>query len=165
MEVKIQQALAQAAAGQCNAALGVTDGIGAEAPGLLFTKDGLSPFVEAPRTQYLIAQVEARCGRAQQAAERWRRVSAATGTANLAWAWGAAKKLNGYNNAQWTNRLEGALAQAASGPPYTAGVLEMVLGKRSAAEAHFQQTLLLPDRQMSHHLSRMAMAGAGLPGA
>ena len=39
------------------------------------------------------------------------------------------------------------------------------VGKRSAAWAHFQQTLLLPDRMMSHHLGRLVMAGAfiGLP--
>jgi hypothetical protein len=113
----------------------------------------------------MIGLVEAGCGRAPQAAERWRRVSAATGIADLIWAWGAAKKIDGYNNAEWTKRLEAASAQAESGPPYTAGVLEAVLGKRSAAWAHFQQTLLLPDRMMSHHLGRLVMAGAfiGLP--
>ncbi len=165
VEVKILQALAQAAAGQCDAALAVVEGIGAEVPGLPFTKDGLEPFVGAPRTGYMIGLVEAGCGRAPQAAERWRRVSAATGIADLIWAWGAAKKLDGYNNVEWTKRLEAASAQAESGPPYTAGVLEAVLGKRSAAWAHFQQTLLLPDRMMSHHLSRLVMAGAftGLP--
>ena len=163
VEVKMLQALTQAAAGQCNAALAVVDGIGAESPGLPFTKDGLAPFVDAPRTQYLIAQVEAGCGRAAQAGERRRRVAAATGNGDLIWAWGAAKKLDGYNNAEWTKRLEAASAQAGSGPPFTAGMLELLLGKRSAAWAHFQQAVLLPDRMMSHHLSRMAMAGTGLP--
>ena len=164
VEVKLLQALTQAAAGQCNAALAVVDGIGAESPGLPFTKDGLAPFVDAPRTQYLIAQVETGCGRVPQAGERRRRLAAATGIGDLIWAWGAAKKLDGYNNAEWTNRMEAASAQAASGPPYTAGMLELLLGKRSAAWAHFQQAVLLPDRMMSHHLSRMAMAGTGLPG-
>ena len=163
VEVKILQALTQATAGQCDAAMAAVEGIGAEVAGLPFTKDGLEPFVDAPRTEYLLGQVEARCGRAPQAAGRWRRVAAATGIADLIWAWGAAKKLDGYNNAEWTKRLEAALAQAESGPPYTAGVLEAVLGKPAAAWAHFQQTLLLPDRMMSHHLSRMAMAGTGLP--
>jgi len=165
VEVKIEQALAHAAAGRCDAALAAADGLGAEAPGLAFTRDGLAPFLDAARTQYLIAQVEAGCGRAPRAAERWRRVAAATGVGDLVWAWGAAKKLDGYDNAQWTQRLEAGLAQAASAPPYTAGMLELVLGKRSAAWAHFQQTLLLPDRMMSHHLGRMAMAGTGLPDA
>jgi tetratricopeptide (TPR) repeat protein len=167
VEVKILEALAQAAAGKCDSALAAAAGIGAAVPGLPFTTDGLAPFVDAPRTQYMIGQLEAGCGRAPQAAERWNRVAAATGTADLVWAWGAARRLAGYNKQEWTKRLEAALAQAlaqaVSGAPYTAGVLEVVLGKRSAAWAHFQQTMLLPDRMMSHHLSRMAMAGTGLP--
>ena len=72
-------------------------------------------------------------------------------------------KFAAYNKLEWTNRLEAELAQAESGPPYTAGMLEFVLGKRSSAWAHLQQTILLPDRMMSHHLSRMGMAGTGLP--
>ncbi|HUE20818.1 MAG TPA: DUF5107 domain-containing protein [Bryobacteraceae bacterium] len=162
VEVKILQAFSQAAAGQCDSAKAAVDGIGAAAPGLPFTKDGLEPFVDAARTQYLIGQVEARCGRAPQAAERWRRVAAATGIADLVWASRAARKLDGYNNAEWTQRLEAALAlasaQAVSGSPYTAGMLEAALGKPAPARAYFEHTLLLPDRMMSHHLSRMAMA-------
>jgi hypothetical protein len=167
VEVNIMQALADAAAGHCSAALPAADGLGAAVPGLPFTKDGLEPFVAAPRTQYLIGQVESRCGHAPQAAERWRRVGATKGMADLVWAWGAAKKLDGYDSAAWSKRLETALAQALaraeSGPPYTAGALEAVLGKRADARSHFQQVLLLPDRRMSHHLSRMAMSGTGLP--
>ncbi|HXM41420.1 MAG TPA: DUF5107 domain-containing protein [Bryobacteraceae bacterium] len=163
VEVRILQALSQSAAGQCNAAQAQVHGIGAPVPGLAFTKDGLEPFVDAPRTQYLLGQVEARCGQTPQAAERWRRVAAATGIADLVWARGAAKKLDDYNNADWTKRLEAAVAQTGGGSPYTVAVLEAALGKQSAAWAHFQQTLLLPDRMMSHHLSRMAMSGSGLP--
>jgi len=159
--------LTQAAAGQCDLATGAVEGIGAEVPGLPFTKDGLKPFVNAPRTQYLIGQVEARCGHAPDATERWRRVAGATGTADLVWAWGAAKKLDGYDNAAWIKRFEAALAQATaeggSAPPYTVGLLEAMLGKHTAAWAHFQKALVLPDRMMSHHLTRMAMTGSGLP--
>jgi hypothetical protein len=171
VEVLTLQALTEAARSQCDAALAAVDGIGAEVPGLPFTKDGLQPFVDAPRTQYLLGQIEVRCGRVPQATGRWRRVAAATGLADLIWAWGAAKKLDGYNSAEWIRRFEAAQAQASteavtqagSGSPYAAGVLEAVLGKRATAWAHFQQTLVLPDRMMSHHLSRMAMAGTGLP--
>jgi tetratricopeptide (TPR) repeat protein len=163
VEVLTLQALTEAARSRCDAALAAVDGIGADVSGLPFTKDGLQPFVDTPRTQYLLGQIEARCGRVPQATERWRRVAAATGLADLIWAWGAAKKLDGYNNTEWIRRFEAALTQAGSGSPYTAGVLEAVLGKRAAAWAHFQQTLVLPDRMMSHHLSRMAMAGTGLP--
>jgi tetratricopeptide (TPR) repeat protein len=163
VEVKTLQALTQAAAGQCDAALAAVDGMGAEVPGLPFTKDGLQPFVNAPRTQYLFGQVEARCNRVPQATERWRRVAAVTDVADLVWAWGAAKKLDGYNNADWAKRIEAALPRATSGAPYAAGMLEAVLGKQSPAWKHFQEAQLLPDRMMSHHLSRLALAGNGMP--
>jgi tetratricopeptide (TPR) repeat protein len=165
VEVRILQALSQTAAKDCNSAIKTVDGLGGAVAGLPFTEDGLQPFVDAPRTQYLIGQVEASCGHASQATERWRRVAAATGVGDLVWAWGAAKKLDGYDKAEWTKRLEAALAEALarSAPPYTAGVLEAILGKKTAAWAHFQQTLMLPDIMMSHHLCRMAMAGSGLP--
>ena len=163
VEVKVLQALSQAAAHQCDAALATIDSLGGEVPGLPFTRDGLAPFVDAPRTQFMVGQVEAGCGRGQDAAQRWRRVAAATGASNLVWAWGAAQKLDGYDAPEWSKRLEAALTQAGPDTPYLAGMLELALGKRSAAWTHLQQTVLLPDRQMSHHLSRMAMAGTGLP--
>ena len=128
-----------------------------------FTKDGLPPFVDAPRTQYLIGQVETRCGRGSEAIARWRRITSATGAATVIWAWGAAKKLDGYNRAEWGPRLEAAAAQARTRSPYTAGLLAAVTGKHQEAWADFEQALLLPDRLMSHHLTRMAMAGVGLP--
>ncbi len=163
VEVNLLQELTQAAGKECDAALGAVHRLGGEVAGMPFTSDGLEPFVDAPRTQYLIGQVEASCGHADEAAERWRRVAAATGTGDLVWAWGAARKLDGYDNAEWTKRLEAGLARAASGNPYTAAVLETVLGKQKDAWAHYQRAILLPDRMMSHHLTRLAMAGVGLP--
>jgi tetratricopeptide (TPR) repeat protein len=167
VEVNILQALSDAANNRCDAALPAVERLGAEAAGLPFTKDGLGPFVDAPRTQYLIGQVEAHCGRELQAKERWRKVAGAAGATDIVWAWGAARKLDGYDNAEWIKRLEAALAQAGAqagyAPPYTVGVLEILLGKKTAAWAHFQQALMLPDLRMSHHLSRLATTGAGLP--
>jgi len=164
VEVNILQALSDAANNQCDAANHAADGLGGVVAGLPFTNDGLAPFVDAPRTQYLIGQVEARCGREPQAKERWRRVAAATGIGDMVWAWGAARKFDGYDKAEWGKRLEAGLAQAARAGegPYTVGVLETLLGKQ-AAWAHFHQALMLPDRGMSHHLARLAMAGTGLP--
>ena len=162
VEVKTLQALADAAAGRCEAALTAADGLGLEAPGLDFTKDGLQPFVDTARTQYLIGQVESQCGSAAQAKDRWRRVAKATGTANLGWAWSAAKKLGVADKAEWNRRLEAALRQA-NESPYVAATLDAALGRQSAAAAHFREVLLLPDRMMAHHLARMAMAGPPLP--
>jgi tetratricopeptide (TPR) repeat protein len=167
VEVKILEAMSQAAAGKCDMALAGIAGLASAVAGLPFTTGGLAPFVDAPRTQYMIGQVEAGCGRASQAAEHWSRVAASTGPADVVWAWGAARKFVGYDQQEWTRRLEAVLAQASaqggSGAPYAQGILEVVLGKRSAGWAHLQQAMLLPDRMMLHHLSRMAMAGTGLP--
>ncbi|HVN02808.1 MAG TPA: hypothetical protein VMT86_00245, partial [Bryobacteraceae bacterium] len=151
VEVKTRQALSQAQAGQCDSALGIVNAIGAEVPGLPFTKDGVQPFVDAPRTQYRLAQVEAQCGRAEAAKERWRRVAA---SADVAWAWRAAQKLPDYQEAQWRARAQAALAKSAS--PETAAMLEFALGKSTEARARVEQILLLPDRHMSHHLARLA---------
>ena len=163
VEVKTAQALSQAVAGQCEAAVATVRGIGAEVSGLAFTRDGMEPFVNAPRTQYLLAQVDANCGRAAQAEERWRAVAATTGAAQLVWARAAAKKLAGYDEAQWRPRLEAALAHEAEGSPYAAGMLEAALGHQSAAHAHFEEALVLPDRGLAHHFSRLAMAGTAMP--
>jgi Flp pilus assembly protein TadD len=164
VEVKTLEALSLAAGGRCQAALGNLDGMGAPVPELPFTKDGIEPFVAAPRIQYLFAQIERHCGRPAQAHERCRRIATAGSTGDLVWAWGAAKHLEAYDPTAWRLRLESALAQAdATVEPYTLGTLEAALGKRSAAWSHFQQALLLPDRRMSHHLARMAMHGNALP--
>jgi tetratricopeptide (TPR) repeat protein len=163
VEVRVLQSLAQAAANRCDSALATTAGLAAESAGLAFTKDGLQPFVDAPRTQYLIGQVESRCGQASDAAARWTKVSAAQGPSNLVWAWGAAKKLPGYHQDDWAKRFATARAQAASASPYVIGALDAVLAKRTEAWTHFQQSILQPDSHMSHHLTRMAMSGAGLP--
>jgi len=163
VEVKTMQALSQAVARQCEAATATVRGIGAEVSGLAFTRDGMQPFVNAPRTQYLLAQVDAGCDRAAQAEERWRAVAAATGTAQLVWARAAAKKLGGYDEAKWRPRLEAALAHEEARSPYIAGMLEAALGHASAAHTDFEDALVLQDRGLSHHLSRLAMAGTAMP--
>jgi tetratricopeptide (TPR) repeat protein len=163
VEVKTMQALRQATAGQCEAARATVKGIGAEVPGLAFTHDGMERFVDSARTEYLLAVVDSRCGRAVQASERWRRAAASTGTAQLVWARAAAKKLDGYDDAAWRKRLEEALGHAENGSPYQAGMLEIELGRQAAARAHFEEAILLPDHLLSHHLSRLAMAGTAIP--
>jgi hypothetical protein len=96
-----------------------------------------------------------------KATERWHRMAAATGIAD--WARGAAKKLDGYNDVEWTKPWKRISSAGGYASPYTAAMLEAALGKQAAAWAHFQQSRLLPDRMMSHHLSRMGMSRVGLP--
>jgi len=150
VEVKAMQALNEAQAGRCDAALGIVNGIGAEVAGLPFTRDGMPPFVDAPRTQYLLGEVDSRCGRSAEANTRWQRVAS---SADLAWAWRAARKLPGYQEADWRARAQSALAK--TGSPETAAMLELALGGQAAARAHTEEILLLPDRHLSHHLARL----------
>ena len=163
VEVKLLQALSDAGTGKCEAAAATVRDIGAEVPGLAFTRDGMEPFVNAARTQYLLGQADARCGRTAQASGRWQRVAAAKGAMNLVWARAAARKLAGYDDAAWRKRVETALSRAEDRSPYMAGMLELALGDQAAAHARFAEGLRLPDRGLAHHLSRLAMNGAAIP--
>jgi hypothetical protein len=87
------------------------------------------------------------------------------------WAWRAAQKLPDFDGKQWQERLHTALEQAksradtssyASWWDYTAGVLAAALGIQQEADQRFQQALLLPDRMLSYHFTRMART-ASLP--
>jgi hypothetical protein len=76
-----------------------------------------------------------------------------------------AQKLPGIDQQQWQSRLQKALADVVgrtetSGYPswwmYTAGMLERDLGKKQEANARFRRVLLLPDRMLAYHLTRLA---------
>jgi hypothetical protein len=43
---------------------------------------------------------------------------------------------------------------------YTAGSLAKELGRTQEAEARFRNALLLPDRMLAYHLTRLAKAAA-----
>jgi hypothetical protein len=43
---------------------------------------------------------------------------------------------------------------------YNAGELERELGKSQEADARFQQALLLPDRMLAYHFTRLAQSKA-----
>jgi tetratricopeptide (TPR) repeat protein len=113
------------------------------------------------RSEYLLGVAESRCGKRSAALQLWRRAAAAQGAPQLPWARAAAKKLPGYHDEEWRQRLAAALAQADS--PYTSGMLEAALGRQAAARADFQQALGSPHRLLTHHLSRLALRGIAQP--
>jgi len=164
-EVRLQQALSLAKAGQCDTALPIARQIGSPVAGLDFTRDGMEPFVNAARTQYLLGTVESSCHNTAEADAHFRRTAGARDGADLAWARAAAHKLAGYDEAQWRGRLEAALAQmhsaeASSFSLYATGLIEAALGRKAEAEASFRNALLEPDRLLAWHLARLARAGA-----
>jgi hypothetical protein len=77
----------------------------------------------------------------------------------------AAQKLPSFDQQKWQSRLQKALADAdgrteTSAYPswwmYTAGMLERDLGKDQEANARFRKALLLPDRMLAYHMTRLA---------
>jgi hypothetical protein len=95
--------------------------------------------------------------------------AAASAPDQIQWAWLAAQKLPDFNPGEWQRRLQEGFEQAAgrsdtSGYPswwmYTAGSLAKELGRTQEAEARFRNALLLPDRMLAYHLTRLAKAAA-----
>jgi tetratricopeptide (TPR) repeat protein len=167
IEVRLQQALALSRGGQCDAALVAARELSAEVPGLAFTRDGLSSILDSPRVNYLLGEMELRCGRAQQASVHLQRAAESSDPGQTVWAWAASKKLDRYDDAQWRDRLQSALAQAELNLEsssntiswlYASALLEQALGQTQAAREKFDRVFLLPDRMLVYHLSRLRQA-------
>ena len=169
IEVQLQHIVALAKAGHCDEALNSAERIGSEVPGLAFTRDGLDPFLQSARTNYLLASAYTVCGRFSEAKPKFEVAATASTPDQIRWAWLAAQKLPDFNSAQWQPRLQAAFDQAAnrsdtSGYPswwmYTAGSLAKELGRMQEADARFRNALLLPDRMLAYHFTRVAKSEA-----
>ncbi len=164
IEVLLQQVLSEQRAEHCEAAVREAQSLGAQVPKLAFTHDGLEPILDSARTQYLLGSIFSGCGREQEARQHFERAEKDKEGRQITWAYAAAKRLGNASTNDWRKKLDAALAQAeksrdSSLSAYTIGCLEVELGRRSEANEAFQQALLLPDRMMAHHLSRLAWAG------
>jgi len=169
VEVNLHRALALAQTNRCEDAIAVAKSLGSPVNGLVFTQDGLAPFVDAARSNFLLGEVSLACGQKKDAEEWYRRATQANRPSDMVWAWASARKLDGYDSAQWRERLNAALSQAesnlgtGSSPGwwlYTAGVLQVALGNTEKGKVLLQQALLAPESRMSYHLSRLALTGA-----
>ena len=167
IEVQLQKMLALAQDGHCADALVVAVHLAAPVPDLSFTHDGLEPIVQSAGTNYQLGTVYASCARPDEATKKFQLASAASAPDQTLWAWRAAQKLSGFDEKQWQERLRTALAQAkgrsdtssyTSWWDYTAGALAAALGSRQEADQRFQNALLLPDRMLAYHFTRMARA-------
>jgi tetratricopeptide (TPR) repeat protein len=174
VEVKIQEALALARNHECARARADIQGLGREEPGLSFTKDGLAAFVDSPRIQFLVGEVSSQCGDEAAARAAWEKAALAADSypnPSLAFALLAAKQIGGGAAervrpkvdaavAAWTNRL--AVGTNFPGPNASGqGLMLKALGREEEAEVKLRQALLLPDKVMSHYLSRAALAATG----
>jgi len=169
IEVQLLRALASLREGRCTEALAAAHNLGSEVSGLAFTRDGLEPILQSARTSYLLGTVFAACGQAGEAKAKFEFASAGSAPDEIKWAWLAARKLPGFNEAKWQDRLRTAFEQAenrtkTSGYPswweYTAASLAKELGRATEADNRFRNALMLPDRMLAYHFTRLAKAEA-----
>jgi len=168
IEVNLQRALTLARTSHCKDAVTVSKSIGSPVNGLVFTQDGLAPFLDSARSHFLRGEVSLACGQKKDADESYRRAAQANGPSEVVWAWASARKLDGYDPEKWRTRLNAALSQAESSARtnsspgwwlYTAGVLQIALGETQKGNTSLREALLAPETRMSYHLSRLALAG------
>jgi tetratricopeptide (TPR) repeat protein len=170
IEVQLQRIFALAKARRCEDALTGAQQIGSPAPDLDFTRDGLEPILKLARANYLLGSVYSSCGKPDEAKARFEAAAAAGASPDQThWAWLAVKQLPQFDQEQWVDRLKVAMDQAtsrteSSGYPSwwfcIEGLLERDLGKEQEAEASFHKALLLPDRMLSYHFTRLAKSQA-----
>src|SRR5437763_2463677 len=65
VEVLLQEALSLQRTGHCEAAIREARTLGAEVPGLPFTRDGLTPMLDSARTQYFLGVLASACGQTE----------------------------------------------------------------------------------------------------
>jgi tetratricopeptide (TPR) repeat protein len=172
LEVLLQRALALARAGEKDEARRIAEHVGDAVPGLPFTENGMEAIVGGARVQYLMGEVFALAGDEPAARQRWQ--AAAFGRdsypqADAAFVFLARRRLGIGTEDERRAALESVLAswnnRLVSGTNFPGanaagqGYFLRALGRHAEAEAKLREALLLPDKMMSHYLSRAALAG------
>jgi hypothetical protein len=119
------------------------------------------------RDSVRLAGIAQSCAQAKRSEEFLHRAAASVENADLVWAIHAKESLGSYDSAkaneQIANSLAAAQKQAATGSHpgawwYNIGLLQAALHQKEQAKQSFQQVLILPETQMSHHFAREALA-------
>jgi tetratricopeptide (TPR) repeat protein len=168
IEVRLQQALNLAHSGGCNEATTIARALGSAFAGLAFTEDGLRPFLDSARTQFLLGKLFTACNEKNAAEQSYRLAAKASRSSDTVWAWASARELSGQDDAAFQKRLAATLVQAQSSTEtnprsswafYSLGLVQSALHQEQEAAASLRESLLLPDSQMAHHLARLALRG------
>ena len=143
----------EAAQAPCTDALKIVDHIGEPVSGLAFTRDGLTPFLGAAPNQILFGSVEARCGRMDAARKRLEGMQRGNDAV-------FAIKLRRLVEGSAVKPESPVLRQspAASWPAAVAGLAYQEAGDNKRAAELLETALLLPDRNLAHHIARTALA-------
>jgi tetratricopeptide (TPR) repeat protein len=173
LEVELQRALALARKGECVDARREVGSLGAEVPGLSFTRDGLAALLAGARCHYLLGEVFAACRDEAAARTHWEAAAAGGDDypqPTAAFAYLAGRRLGAGSEGERRARLEAALAswnnRLASGTNFPGanacgqGYFLLALGREKEGRAKLREALLLPDKMMSHYLSRAALTSA-----
>jgi len=161
IRVRALEAASKANLGQCAEALSIVDHAREPVDGLAFTRDGLEPFLDAPPNQLLFGSAETHCGRSDAGTKRLETLAGRSDAASLVFARKLARLLPASNQADWQRRLDSAASRQSANSSWTAavaGLVQLELGHRDQAAAWFETALLLPDRNLAHHMSRIALS-------
>jgi tetratricopeptide (TPR) repeat protein len=149
IRVRALEAESKAVSGQCKEATAILDHLKDPVEGLAFTRDGLDVFIDQALNQVLFLSVESRCGRNDAAARRSAALARRSDLATLVFTHASAARLQDAIPRQISNSSWNATM---------AGLIEIELGHPDNAIPLLETALLLPDRNLSHHLSRVALA-------
>lgn len=176
LEARLQRALAAARDARCDEARRVAEHLGDAVSGLAFTQDGMDAFVVGARTQYLLGEVFALCQDDASARPHWQAAAAGQDRypqADAAFVSLARRRLGLGSEQDRRATLEAVLAswnnRLVSGTNFPGanaagqGYFFQALGRDAEARAKLREALLLPDKMMSHYLSRAALAASPAP--
>ncbi len=169
LEVQIQHARALAQHGQCSEAVNIADHIAEPVSDLVFTRDGLEPFLRTARFGYLLGNVYKSCNLAERAEVNFKHAAEQSNLQDAVWSWKASREMPGFDEAAGKQKLESILGRAkidgdASARTgwwfYNVGLLDQVVGHGQQAVAEFHRAFLSADQLLTYHLTRLAVSGS-----
>ena len=167
LEVQVQRALSLGQHGQCAEAIKIADHLGDSVPDLVFTHDGLEPFLRSARFTYFVGSVYKACNLPDKAQDHFKQAAEKSNFGDAVWAWKASQRLPNFDSARGKEKLQRILEQAKNSGEnsaagwwlYNAGTLDSALENTQVAESQFRRALLSPDSMMTYHLARLALSG------
>jgi tetratricopeptide (TPR) repeat protein len=173
LQARVTSAAWASTHGKCRDALDIVSSLGRERPGLPFTAGGYTEMLQSPANARQIAQIDAACGRQEDAKEIRQRLTQALSRDSgnplvLAIADEARRQLGRERTAAERQRLENALDSATktmnTGGTSNPSVLELgrallleALGRTAESRQALQQVFVYPDRNLSHALARQLL--------
>lgn len=168
LEVELQKALSLARHAHCSEAMNIADQIARPVPDLPFTHDGLQPFLNSARFNYLLGTTYKACNFPEKAQSHFRQAAQISNLNEEIWSWKASQELPNADHSSARQKLEAVLDRmrndrATDSPSgwwlYHAAMLDRELGNTQQANQEFRDALLQPDQLMTYHLTRLALSG------